>query len=742
MVCPNCGKQIPDQSRFCGICGCKLTDDGGADRQGNTKSGRGRSKLWIILLSIVAGLVVIDLILFAVMKFRTKRAEPSEETTAEASEETEQTQTTDGTAQTEPEEGSDYEFRVETCTWTEAFEKAKAAGGRLASFDSREEYDAVIAQLDEAGLRKTEFRLGARRDENGTDYRWVDENGEPTGEVVNDPASWTDPLWAEGEPTFQWQEYTETTLVLYFDEGAGRWCLNDIPNEPYGTDRYGYIIAYDTAQEVLPAAEAQPGSRWLGTWTADSGECIDISAVTDTGLSCTFYKQDEAGGWIEADYEMEFDDASGTTVSERGGPEDHGGWEYRFVLEHGYLTVESRYPNQAFYQAPAAISDEDRAALENFLTCFSCYNDDYDCRLAATAKNSWGWTILESVTGHPYCVSGALYPGEDPQNNWNQTDPLGRWESHAKFSEAQVHWILKNILNCTDADVSSLKNQLVAASDEMENDYAMNPYYLDGYYYRGIHGIGWEIGCMNPEVTFDGTYYLVKYDLGIPGYSVESSRCAVMRLKTIGGEKYWSLYYDGTDFPEDMDFSRRDEATPAEPEQSSQVVYTQDDMNATAQTFGRIKLWEYHDYDGDGAYEAFFLTVDPESSMDRIDKIYFIDSSCAVTLMADDIDVAIYDSSDGYYRECRGKGFFWGNFGGYGSGHSTFLFSVKNGVPYELDISRNLQGFLYENGAYYTTGNDFSAGFHQYPKYELLYDEENQQFVQGAKVSDDALREG
>ena len=40
-----------------------------------------------------------------------------------------------------------------------------------------------------------------------------------------------------------------------------------------------------------------------------------------------------------------------TIASEIGSPNDHGGWEYTFVLTNDYITVKSRYPDQIFYKA-------------------------------------------------------------------------------------------------------------------------------------------------------------------------------------------------------------------------------------------------------------------------------------------------------------------------------------------------------------------------------------------------------
>ena len=123
------------------------------------------------------------------------------------------------------------------------------------------------------------------------------------------------------------------------------------------TDGLEYWSLYYHSEEIPGTgepAEAAPDSaadsEWLGTWMAETGESLEIYDVSETGLSLIFHKIIETGELRSYDYEMEFDDADQTIASEIGGPMDHGGWEYTFVLGDGIITVESRYPDQIFYR--------------------------------------------------------------------------------------------------------------------------------------------------------------------------------------------------------------------------------------------------------------------------------------------------------------------------------------------------------------------------------------------------------
>ena len=70
----------------------------------------------------------------------------------------------------EPEPEHRYAFVVDGCSWTEAQRKAIEAGGQLACFETREEYELVLRELDNDENKKIEYRIGARRETDGTDY--------------------------------------------------------------------------------------------------------------------------------------------------------------------------------------------------------------------------------------------------------------------------------------------------------------------------------------------------------------------------------------------------------------------------------------------------------------------------------------------------------------------------------------------------------------------------------------------
>lgn len=160
--------------------------------------------------------------------------------------------------------------------------------------------------------------------------------------------------------------------------------------------------------------------------------------------------------------------------------------------------------------------------------------------------------------------------------------------------------------------------------------------------------------------------------------------------------------------------------------------YSEEELKAAAMGMGTIILWQYHDYDGNGAKEAFALVGADEY---MANGLYFINSSCEVQLVKSSFNRA--DFMTGGAVECRGKYFFWAELSAGGPGSDTLLWSVRDDQPFELYLScsENFIGFYEENGIYYTWETDALNGRNYY-KVELIYDPDTQQFYKGQVIND------
>ena len=72
MYCPNCGKKIPDQAKFCGYCGSPVTAPAEPQNPEPRKPARKKGKIAGIIIAVAAILILVPLALFAV--FRVQNA--------------------------------------------------------------------------------------------------------------------------------------------------------------------------------------------------------------------------------------------------------------------------------------------------------------------------------------------------------------------------------------------------------------------------------------------------------------------------------------------------------------------------------------------------------------------------------------------------------------------------------------------------------------------------------------------
>lgn len=155
------------------------------------------------------------------------------------------------------------------------------------------------------------------------------------------------------------------------------------------------------------------------------------------------------------------------------------------------------------------------------------------------------------------------------------------------------------------------------------------------------------------------------------------------------------------------------------------------DFKAIADEYGTVSAYECADFDGDGSNEAFAVITNADET---IAGVVFVDSYGRAMVMENSLEWMLYASENGNLIMHEGKGFFWADMGAGGSGWKTMVYSVKNGMPYKLDISDQLQGFYEDKGRIYTTEDEFTDKGHIYNSIELIYDSKTQQFKKGGKI--------
>lgn len=131
----------------------------------------------------------------------------------------------------------------------------------------------------------------------------------------------------------------------------------------------------------------------------------------------------------------------------------------------------------------------------------------------------------------------------DAETDIGGEDPLGKYGLYyCRYDAAEVEWVLENVFNCSQTDISNLRSSL--------NDDAKREYYFDGYYYSPIGGSGYDFKeTVITDITPDGNRYRITYEMhGVAGYDcLEGPYSSVVERKQISGsgKGYWSLYYYG-----------------------------------------------------------------------------------------------------------------------------------------------------------------------------------------------------
>ncbi|MCR5507505.1 MAG: hypothetical protein K6F34_02340 [Lachnospiraceae bacterium] len=169
---------------------------------------------------------------------------------------------------------------------------------------------------------------------------------------------------------------------------------------------------------------------------------------------------------------------------------------------------------------------------------------------------------------------------------------------------------------------------------------------------------------------------------------------------------------------------------------NSETGLTEKDAAKIADNIGgTVCALECHDYDGNGTNEAFVVIgEDDEYGGYYPDAVWFIADDGTTKVMRTDFDdMSMYSDESGYYvyNPSENVGFFSAECGGYGSGWLNFIFGVKDGRPYEPDLSMNTEGFYIDQyDEFYTLTDNFDDG-HKYMITELEYDRKTGQFRKG-----------
>ena len=189
--------------------------------------------------------------------------------------------------------------------------------------------------------------------------------------------------------------------------------------------------------------------------------------------------------------------------------------------------------------------------LKEMLTYFAFNARSYDYATEKysnefnSGKSAALMDTLLSVTPGYSSANWNLYPVAMPpryMGDTSKSDPRGLMNHYfVKYPESDVNWIAKNIFNLTQKQLNAYKNSHMADSADL--------YYEDGAYYHMTGGVGgpFPTTVKITKAWKAGSYYYIKYkmDYGTANQIFTHDlyyNYATLKLKTINGKKYWSLY--------------------------------------------------------------------------------------------------------------------------------------------------------------------------------------------------------
>ena len=274
MRCPKCGSTVEKGNEFCENCGTRL------------KTVK-KSKLPVVLVSLTVVLIMAggigvwiltgeyhskseseDLVTDAAdlnnhseQETEAEESQPDRAKSDDTSDKNIEHEDTGGTGKSDVSEKEDvyditeggihkYEYVVNDCSWSEAYQKCLESGGYLARINSQEEYDYILSQINQNQMENIHFRIGGRRDENSQDYYWVDDMNNLYGEKINSEDYWCSGQWMTGEPSFSDKDTQENCLDIFYYQKEDRWGWNDVPDDilktvPEYAGKLGYICEYE-----------------------------------------------------------------------------------------------------------------------------------------------------------------------------------------------------------------------------------------------------------------------------------------------------------------------------------------------------------------------------------------------------------------------------------------------------------------------------------------------------------------
>ena len=138
-----------------------------------------------------------------------------------------------------------------------------------------------------------------------------------------------------------------------------------------------------------------------------------------------------------------------------------------------------------------------------------------------------------------------------------------------------------------------------------------------------------------------------------------------------------------------------------------------------------LREFVYDDFDADGTYEAFAITATEYTAREFYGvSIWYVNSEGTVSW----VGTPEYGSFYGVIDTGSQKFISWERIAG--SAGRSFIYGVRNQVPYEPQISQRCDFFQQEDGKIVSYRSDFSPGYHDYIEITYGFNESTGEFYE------------
>ncbi len=150
-------------------------------------------------------------------------------------------------------------------------------------------------------------------------------------------------VYRKAEGDADWTKLAAVKSTKYTDKTA----------QPGTNYTYTVRAVSGTTISAIRAGVSAPAEyAWLGTWVSEAGESLEITAVSDNGVTMYFNHMDAQPYEVfNTRQTLAYLGGDRLSIAEDASVQQMAGWRYAYYLEGDHIRETSRYPDCIYYRA-------------------------------------------------------------------------------------------------------------------------------------------------------------------------------------------------------------------------------------------------------------------------------------------------------------------------------------------------------------------------------------------------------